>query len=141
MKWFKKRVEEEEEEFKLPSHPLLIAVDFDGTCVEKAYPDIGKTKAGAVETLKALVLRDHKLILWTCREDCEERNYLAEAVAWFEENGIEVAGINQTPEDIDFRKGGGRKAYADVYIDDSIIGGFPGWARIHYQFTGQPLII
>ena len=31
---------------------LIIAVDFDGTIVEDAYPDIGKPKLFAFDTLK-----------------------------------------------------------------------------------------
>ncbi|HAW51174.1 MAG TPA: hydrolase, partial [Flavobacteriales bacterium] len=42
-----------------------IAVDFDGTIVEHAYPEIGKEMLFAFETLKALRDKGHKLILWT----------------------------------------------------------------------------
>ena len=33
---------------------MTIAVDFDGTIVEHAYPKIGKEKPFAIDTLKAL---------------------------------------------------------------------------------------
>ena len=43
---------------------LIIAVDFDGTIVEDAYPGIGKTRIFAFETLKRLQQDGHRLILW-----------------------------------------------------------------------------
>ncbi|WP_423809703.1 hypothetical protein [Polaribacter atrinae] len=36
----------------LPENPLIIAVDFDGTIVEDAYPKIGKELIFAFHTLK-----------------------------------------------------------------------------------------
>ena len=41
---------------------MYIAVDFDGTCVTHAYPEIGND-IGAVPILKRIVERGHKLIL------------------------------------------------------------------------------
>lgn len=46
---------------------IRIAVDFDGTIVENAYPSIGKEKLFAFSTLKELEKRGAKLILWTFR--------------------------------------------------------------------------
>ena len=46
---------------------LIIAVDFDGTIVEDAYPQIGKPIIFAFETLKKLQEKGHRLILWTYR--------------------------------------------------------------------------
>ena len=40
---------------------LLIAVDFDGTIVEDAYPKIGKPKPFAIETIKMLKLKNISL--------------------------------------------------------------------------------
>ena len=50
---------------------LRIAVDFDGTLVENEYPDIGKPKLFAFETLKALQEKGFRLILWTVRSGKE----------------------------------------------------------------------
>ena len=41
---------------------MIIAVDFDGTCVTHKYPDIGED-IGAVPVLKELVDKGHRLIL------------------------------------------------------------------------------
>ena len=57
---------------------MIIAVDFDGTCVSHEYPKVGKD-IGAVPVLKALVEIGHKIILNTMRSDDE----LADAIQWF----------------------------------------------------------
>ena len=46
---------------------LLIAVDFDGTIVEDAYPRVGKPMPFALETIKMLQADGHRIILWTYR--------------------------------------------------------------------------
>ncbi len=43
------------------SKPLIIAVDFDGTCVTHDYPKVGMD-IGATEVLKELVKEGHKLM-------------------------------------------------------------------------------
>ena len=48
---------------------MIIAVDFDGTIVEHRYPEIGREKPFAFDTLKMLQKEGHRLILWTVRED------------------------------------------------------------------------
>ena len=48
---------------------MIIAVDFDGTIVEHAYPAIGKPIPFAIDVLKRLQTEcHHQLILWTVRE-------------------------------------------------------------------------
>ncbi len=43
---------------------MKIAVDFDGTIVEEAYPYIGKTIQFAIDVLKRLIYEDqHQVIL------------------------------------------------------------------------------
>ena len=64
---------------------MVIAVDFDGTIVEDRYPGIGKERPFATATLRRLIERGHRLILWTVREG----ELLDEAVAWCEERGVE----------------------------------------------------
>ena len=131
-----------EDALKEIPQPMAIAVDFDGTCVEDKYPDIGSPLHGSVETLQVLAARGYKIILWTCREnhgDDPEKQYLDDAVNWFQEHSIPLAGINETPADEEFRPSGGRKVFANLYIDDRAFGGFPGWARIHEELIGMPL--
>ena len=69
---------------------------------------------------------------------------LQDAVDWFEERGIPLFGVNATPLSAEFRdfvegETTIRKAFADVYIDDRNLGGFPGWEAVRemllYPFT------
>ena len=107
---------------------LVITVDFDGTCVEHAYPLVGEELPHAAEALRALAARGHKIVLWTCREDDGhriDRQHLTAARRWFEERGIPLRSVNDGP----FTKRN-RKVYADLYVDDRNLEGFPGWRRV-----------
>jgi hydroxymethylpyrimidine pyrophosphatase-like HAD family hydrolase len=105
---------------------MIIAVDFDGTIVKHEYPKIGKPNLFAFETLKALQKQGHKLILWTYRAGKE----LDEAVEFCKEHGIEFYAVNKNYPEEELDETISRKIYADIYIDDRNIGGFPGWSII-----------
>ena len=105
---------------------ITIAVDFDGTIVEHAYPEIGKEMLFAFETLKALQDKGHKLILWTFRDG----NFLEEAIAYCRERGIEFYAINKSFPEEDFDLSMSRKIQCDIFIDDRNLGGFPGWSEV-----------
>jgi hypothetical protein len=105
---------------------IRIAVDFDGTIVENAYPGIGKEQLFAFETLKMLQKRGFLLILWTYRNG----HALDEAVEFCRKNGVEFYAVNRNyPEEV-FDETISRKIDAEIYIDDKNIGGFPGWTNI-----------
>lgn len=108
---------------------LRIAIDFDGTIVEAKYPEIGKEKLFAFETLRMLQKKGHRLILWTLRSGKE----LEEAIEYCRERGIEFYAVNKNfPEEIHECEAP-RKIEADVFIDDRNIGGFPGWGEIYHM--------
>lgn len=98
------------------NNSLIIAIDFDGTCVEHDYPEVGLEVEGAVETLRELVKRGHKLVLFTIRSG----EKLEAAVRWFKERKIELWGINKNEEQQRWSES--PKIYADYYIDDSALG-------------------
>jgi hypothetical protein len=99
---------------------LTIAVDFDGTIADHAYPDIGKPVPGAFKWLKAFRKKGAQLILWTMRSDGQESgDVLAQAVEFCREHGVEFWGVNQNPRQ-EWSKS--PKAYAHVYIDDAAFG-------------------
>ncbi len=98
---------------------LTIAVDFDGTCVEHKFPEIGED-IGAVPVLKELVSKGHKLILYTMRSDQPERKYLSEAIQWFVDNKIELYSAQVNPSQDAWTSS--PKCYADLYIDDAAVG-------------------
>jgi len=105
---------------------LKIAVDFDGTIVEHEYPAIGKEKLFAFLTLRELVKRGARLILWTIRTGKE----LEEAVEFCRKNGVEFYAVNRNyPEEV-MDESVSRKIDADLFIDDRNIGGFPGWSEV-----------
>ena len=93
---------------------MIIAIDFDGTCVTHEYPKIGKD-IGAVDTLRALVAKGHKLILWTMRDKQE----LEEAMEWFYQNEISLWSVNENPTQ---RWTTSPKQFAHLYIDDTALG-------------------
>jgi len=112
---------------------LIIAVDFDGTIVEDAYPKIGKPQIFAFETLKKLQEEGHRLILWTYRSGSK----LKEAVNFCEENGIHFYAVNESFSDENYNGSISRKIHADIFIDDRNIGGFPGWGEIYHMLTNE----
>jgi hypothetical protein len=94
---------------------MIIGVDFDGTVVKHAYPEIGEPLLGAVGTLKALVAEGHRLILWTMRSG----ETLDAAVSYMENNGVVLWGVNCNPEQ---NWSSSPKAYCHIYIDDAALG-------------------
>jgi len=112
-------------------HNLKIAIDFDGTIVEHEYPEIGKEKLFAFETMRELQKHGALLILWTFRAG----NELDEAVEYCRKKGIEFYAVNKNYPEEEFNSAISRKINADVYIDDKNIGGFPGWSSIWQQLS------
>lgn len=94
---------------------VVIAVDFDGTCVTHDYPYMGRD-IGAVPVLKELIAEGHKLILYTMRSGKLEKD----ALEWFKKNDIKLFAVNENPEQKKWSKS--PKVYADLYIDDAAIG-------------------
>lgn len=92
----------------------IICVDFDGTCVKYAYPNIGED-IGAVPILKKLSEND-KIILFTMR--CNKE--LNDTIEWFKINNIPLFGINENPQQSTWTKS--IKPYANLYIDDYGVG-------------------
>lgn len=104
---------------------MIIAIDFDGTCVTHEYPEVGKD-IGAVPILKKMVERGDQLILWTMRSG----ETLQEAVDWFKENGIPLFGVQTNPDQGSWTSS--PKAYAQLYIDDAALG-----CPLKYPMSGK----
>lgn len=94
---------------------MVIAVDFDGTCVTHDYPYIG-SDIGAVPVLKELVDAGYNLVLNTMRSGRLEKD----AVKWFKENNIPLYGVNCNPDQKSWTSS--PKVFADLYIDDAALG-------------------
>jgi len=125
---------------------MIIAIDFDGTCVAHDFPNIG-ADIGSAKHLRELIRRGHKLILYTMRSDIthvtsndpnihkETGNYLSQAVQWFKDNNIELYGTNKNPEQNSWTTS--PKPYADIYIDDKAV-----WAPLieNHNISKHPFI-
>lgn len=112
---------------------LIIAVDFDGTIVEDAYPSIGKPIIFAFETLKKLQENGHRLILWTYRYG----DKLEDAVKFCNDNGVFFYAVNSSFPEEQFDHNMSRKIHADLFIDDRNVGGFIGWGEIYQMLIGS----
>lgn len=110
---------------------LKIAVDFDGTIVDNNYPDIGKPKLFAFETLKTLQRNDCQLILWTYRSG----KTLEEAIDFCREKGIEFYAVNNSYPEETYSEEISRKINVDIFIDDKNLGGFPGWSEVWQEIA------
>ena len=95
---------------------MIFCVDFDGTLVENAWPEIGEPKWSIVNKVKEIQSKGHIVILWTCRENenlkkaldfCKEKLDLT-----FDFTNENVPALNEEFGN-DCRKLG-----ADYYIDD-----------------------
>lgn len=99
---------------------MVIAVDFDGTCVTHEFPEIGK-EIGAVPVLRFLVNHGHQIVLNTMRSPRDgHRDVLREAVKWFEKHRIVLHGVNENPDQKNWTTS--PKVYAHLYIDDASLG-------------------
>ena len=115
---------------------MRIAVDFDGTIVANAFPEIGKEKPFAVDALRMLALQGHRLILWTSRSGSS----LDEAVRWCDDRGLRFYAVNSNYPKSDYspdKPSGSPKVVADIYLDDRNFGGLPDWGQIYETLSGH----
>ena len=109
-----------------------IVIDFDGTCVTHEFPEVGKD-IGATPILKQLVVKGHRLILFTMRSNNgnlplikgdgiveTSGNFLDDAVNWFKDRGIDLFGIQTNPTQNTWTTS--PKAYGQLIIDDAALG-------------------
>lgn len=99
---------------------VYICVDFDGTCVDHRFPDIGPDAPYAVQTLRDLADNGYKLILWTMRSNMCNSNTLKDAVEWFNVRNINLYAVNHNPDQHVFSDS--PKVFANIYIDDAALG-------------------
>lgn len=107
---------------------MIISVDFDGVIAENAdWPAIGKIMPHAVPSIARLREAGHYVIINTCRSGDD----LTKAKNWMRARGITYDAINENhPAMIKQFGNDSRKIFADMYIDDRNLGGFPGWSHI-----------
>ena len=108
---------------------MIIAVDFDGTCVDHKFPELGEDVPHAVDVLKELIEEGHKIILYTMRSG----KYLESAIQWFKIRDIKLSGIQYENHQSEWTSS--NKCYANLYIDDAALG-----APLTYKEGPIPMI-
>ena len=95
---------------------MVFCVDFDGTLVENAWPNIGEPKWDVVNKVKKLQSEGHIILLWTCREN----ENLKKALDFCKNTlGINITYANVNLPELNEKFGNdSRKLGADYYIDD-----------------------
>jgi predicted phosphatase len=97
---------------------LTLGIDFDGTIVTEAFPNIGELKQKTVQLMKDACEKGHLVIVWTARSGDAER----EAYKFLVENEVPFHYMNENPEDPYAINGAqGRKIFCDYYLDDRAI--------------------
>lgn len=105
-----------------------VAIDFDGTIVDHAFPDIGELKAGAKEAIEKLY-EEYEIVISSCRasklyeESRKERDFVQEMELFLIENGIPFDRIDRGDEG---------KVVAVAYIDDRAKE-FVGWDKEYLE--------
>lgn len=100
---------------------MYICVDFDGTIVDHCFPMIGEPVPDAIKWLKVFNKIGAKLILYTMRSDSDMfKTALSDAVAYLEENGVELYAVNHNPSQEEWTDS--PKVYGHLYIDDAAFG-------------------
>ncbi|WP_319370561.1 HAD hydrolase family protein [uncultured Ilyobacter sp.] len=93
---------------------MIVAIDFDGTIVESAFPNIGEIKPNAERVIKRLYGEGHKIIIWTCRPI--NNKGLEEMKEWLKERNIPYHKVNENIDGLGMTTS--NKICADIYIDD-----------------------
>ena len=98
--------------------PYIIAVDFDGTLVEDAFPEIGKKREWVWENVRKAQAEGAKIILWTSRDN----GRLKDAVEFCTNNGLHFDAINDNLDECKVLfNNDTRKVFANEYWDDKAV--------------------
>jgi hypothetical protein len=119
---------------------MHIAIDFDGTIVKHAYPNIGDPIPGAIKWMKIWQDNGALLLLWTMRD----KTHLEDAIKYCNENGIQFYGHNHNPAQSSWTKS--PKCYAHKYIDDMAFGcplvtDIDGSKYVDWEYVGPRVLI
>jgi len=108
---------------------MIIAIDFDGTIAELAWPEVGALKKDADTYINMLYNKGHTIIIYTCRTG----KYEGMAQDFLDQNNIKYHYINTNdPDLVKFYKQDCRKISADIYVDDKCLMGLPKtWGEIY----------
>src|SRR5690606_27227965 len=98
---------------------MMFAIDFDGTIVEEAYPDIGALKPHARRVIQRIHREGGRIAIWTARnktfDDVVKKFLISNGIPFdvyndhFPENKVKYNWKKETSSP---------KMFADMYIDD-----------------------
>lgn len=97
--------------------PYIVALDFDGTIVKQAYPEIGEPNHRFIQKIRKMQAENPttRWVLWTCRTE----KHLDDAVKFCYQQGLRFDAVNRNIDEVIKMFGHDtRKVYADVYVDD-----------------------
>ena len=109
---------------------MIIAIDFDGTCVDHRYPAMGEPVPDAILVLRTLIREGHLLILNTMRSD----KHLWEVEEWFKTHDIKLHAVYRDPDQINWTSS--PKCFANLYVDDAAV----GCPRIFVEGFSRPCV-
>ncbi len=72
---------------------MKVYLDFDGTCVEHRYPQIGRCNFGCIEVIDKLQKAGHEVVLNTMRCEFNDGS-LQQALRWFENGWMNLLEDN-----------------------------------------------
>ena len=105
----------------------IISIDFDGTIVDFAYPNVGKPKPNVVAVIQRLRSEGHKILIFTCRTSKKDIDAAKDMLDTY---CIPYDGINENVPNAIFPAY--PKIHAHLYIDDRQLGGIPeDWEDIY----------
>jgi hypothetical protein len=116
----------------------IIAIDFDGVIRKESKASIKSNTImpDCKKYIKKLFFKGCDLILWTCRSDSVKNTDLHHAsLDWALEYLIRYDihqyfyGFNVNSDQLSWDTY--NKIYADYYLDDLNLGGFPGWKKAY----------
>lgn len=116
----------------------IAAVDFDGTVVENAWPEVGKLRPDAREGLQFLKDRGFSIVIWTVRGG----DRLQQAKDFLDKERLPYDFVNENDPRVEsfMDRLPYPKIFASMYIDDSAWPPFPGWRFLIENFDrlGMP---
>lgn len=116
--------------------PKIISIDWDGTVVENAYPEIGELRKNAKEVINRLFDEGFVILINTCRAGM----YEGEVYKFLVKNQIAFNYINcNLPSQIEHFGMDCRKLSADIYIDDKQLGGIPDDWEVIYELIHKQI--
>jgi len=93
----------------------IVSIDFDGTIVRDAYPDIGEPYPGAIDAINDLYDAGYCIIINSCRA----RNQECDMVRWIYLNDLKINHCNENCLELICKyRTDCRKISADIYVDD-----------------------